>query len=164
MPINIAECMKLSKEDRLCIPVPFFHCFGCVIGTLAAVSVGATMVPVQEYNPETVLRTVEKEKCTALHGVPTMFIGELNNPNFENYDYSILRTGVMAGSNCPVEVMKAVMNKMNMTEVTICYGQTESSPVITQTRTDDPFELKVETVGQALSECGSKNCRTRNQT
>ena len=87
---NIAQCMKLGQKDRLCIPVPFFHCFGCVIGTLAAVSVGATMVPVQEFNPETVLRTVEKEKCTALHGVPTMFIAELNNPNFENYDYSTL--------------------------------------------------------------------------
>jgi fatty-acyl-CoA synthase len=147
---NIAHCMNLTDEDRLCIPVPFFHCFGCVIGTLAAVSVGATMVPVQEFDPETVLRTVEQEKCTALHGVPTMFIAELNHPNFENYDLSTLRTGVMAGSNCPVEVMKNVINKMNMTEITICYGQTESSPVITQTRTDDPLELRVETVGRAL--------------
>lgn len=147
---NIAYCMKLTQKDRLCIPVPFFHCFGCVIGTLAAVSVGATMVPIQEFDPETVLQTVEKEKCTALHGVPTMFIAELNHPNFENYDYSSLRTGVMAGSNCPVEVMKSVMNKMNMTEITICYGQTEASPVITQTRTDDPVTLRVETIGKAL--------------
>jgi len=147
---NIAQCMKLTEQDRLCIPVPFFHCFGCVIGTLAAVSVGATMVPIQEFDPEVVLRTVEQEKCTALHGVPTMFISELNHPNFENYDLSTLRTGVMAGSNCPVEVMKNVMNKMHMTEITICYGQTESSPVITQTRTDDPVELRVETVGRAL--------------
>nr|WP_121614054.1 AMP-binding protein [Mesobacillus foraminis] len=147
---NIASCMKLTDEDRLCIPVPFFHCFGCVIGTLAAVSVGATMVPVQEFEPETVLRTVEKEKCTALHGVPTMFIAELNHPNFEKYDVSTLRTGVMAGSNCPVEVMKKVMSKMNMTEITICYGQTESSPVITQTRTNDPVNLRVESVGRAL--------------
>ncbi|MBY0095532.1 AMP-binding protein [Mesobacillus maritimus] len=147
---NIAHCMNLTDEDRLCIPVPFFHCFGCVIGTLAAVSVGATMVPVQEFDPETVLRTVEQERCTALHGVPTMFIAELNHSNFENYDLSTLRTGVMAGSNCPVEVMKNVINKMNMTEITICYGQTESSPVITQTRTDDPLELRVETVGRAL--------------
>lgn len=148
--INIAECMKLTDEDRLCIPVPFFHCFGCVIGTLAIVSVGGTMVPVQEYNPEVVLRTVEKEKCTALHGVPTMFISELNLPNFDEFDLSTLRTGVMAGSNCPVEVMKAVIQKMNMKDITICYGQTESSPVITQTRTDDPFDAKVETVGRAL--------------
>lgn len=148
--INIAKCMNLTKDDRLCIPVPFFHCFGCVIGTLTAVSVGATMVPVQEFDAETVLQTVEKEKCTALHGVPTMFIAELNHPNFEKYDLSSLRTGVMAGSNCPVEVMKAVINKMNMKEITICYGQTESSPVITQTRIDDPLELRVETVGKAL--------------
>ncbi|MRG86064.1 AMP-binding protein [Salinibacillus xinjiangensis] len=147
---NIANCMKLTDQDRLCIPVPFFHCFGCVIGTLAAVSVGATMIPVQEFDPEQVLQTVEQEKCTALHGVPTMFLTELNHPNFEKYNLSTLRTGVMAGSNCPIEVMKNVMNKMNMTEITICYGQTESSPVITQTRTDDPVELRVETVGRAL--------------
>lgn len=148
--INIAECMKLTHEDRLCIPVPFFHCFGSVIGALACVSVGATMVPVREYHPEEVLRTVEKAKCTALHGVPTMFISELNLPNFGDFDLSTLRTGVMAGSNCPVEVMKSVINKMGMTDITICYGQTESSPVITQTRADDPFDIKVETVGRAL--------------
>ncbi len=148
--VNIAECMKLTNEDRLCIPVPFFHCFGCVIGTLAIASCGGTMVPVQDYNPEVVLQTVEKEKCTALHGVPTMFISELNLPNFADFDLSSLRTGVMAGSNCPVEVMKAVIQKMGMKDVTICYGQTESSPVITQTRANDPFDLKVETVGRAL--------------
>ncbi|MGM7635744.1 AMP-binding protein [Bacillus sp. Hm123] len=149
---NIASCMELTKEDRLCIPVPFFHCFGCVIGTLACVTVGATMVPVQEFDPEVVLRTVEQENCTALHGVPTMFIAELNHPNFQNYNLSHLRTGVMAGSNCPVEVMKSVMDQMNMTQITICYGQTESSPVITQTRVNDPVELRVETVGRALSD------------
>ncbi len=148
--INIAECMKLTHEDRLCIPVPFFHCFGCVIGTLAIVSAGGTMVPVQEFHPEEVLRTVEKEKCTALHGVPTMFISELNLPNIKEFDLSSLRTGVMAGSNCPIEVMRDVINIMGMEDVTICYGQTESSPVITQTRADDPLNLKVETVGRAL--------------
>jgi fatty-acyl-CoA synthase len=148
--INIAECMKLTHEDRLCIPVPFFHCFGCVIGTMAIVSAGGTMVPIQEYNPLEVLKTVEKEKCTALHGVPTMFISELNLPNFDEFDLSSLRTGVMAGSNCPEELMKSVIQKMNMKDITICYGQTESSPVITQTRTDDPFELKVGSVGRAL--------------
>ncbi|MGG0656628.1 AMP-binding protein [Rummeliibacillus pycnus] len=148
--INIAECMKLTSEDKLCIPVPFFHCFGCVIGTLAIVSVGGTMVPVQEFKAEEVLRTVEKEKCTALHGVPTMFINELNLPNIKNFDLSSLRTGVMAGSNCPIEVMKDVMNIMGMKDITICYGQTESSPVLTQTRTEDPISLKVETVGRAL--------------
>ncbi|HWL11681.1 MAG TPA: AMP-binding protein [Ureibacillus sp.] len=148
--INIAECMRLTHEDRLCIPVPFFHCFGCVIGTLSIVSVGGTMVPVQEFHPEEVLRTVEKEKCTALHGVPTMFISELNLPNIKDFDLSTLRTGVMAGSNCPIEVMRNVIDIMGMEDVTICYGQTESSPVITQTRADDPLNLKVETVGRAL--------------
>ncbi|PLR80802.1 AMP-binding protein [Bacillus canaveralius] len=147
---NIANCMKLTKEDRLCIPVLFFHCFGCVLGTLACVSVGATIVPVQEFNPKTVLKTVEAERCTGLHGVPTMFIAELNDPEFETYDLRSLRTGIMAGSNCPIEVMKAVIEKMGAREITIAYGQTESSPVITQTRTDDPIELRVETVGRAL--------------
>ncbi|RLQ95564.1 AMP-binding protein [Falsibacillus albus] len=147
---NIANCMKLTKDDRLCIPVPFFHCFGCVLGTLACVSVGATIVPVQEFNPEAVMKTVEEEKCTGLHGVPTMFIAELNHPNFSSYDLSTLRTGIMAGSNCPIEVMKAVIEKMGATEITIAYGQTESSPVITQTRTDDDINLRVETVGRAL--------------
>ncbi|PLS01609.1 AMP-binding protein [Neobacillus cucumis] len=147
---NIANCMKLTTQDRLCIPVPFFHCFGCVLGTMACVSVGATMVPVQEFNPKKVLQTVQNERCTGLHGVPTMFIAELNDPDFENYNLSSLRTGIMAGSNCPIEVMKAVIEKMGATEITIAYGQTESSPVITQTRTDDPIELRVETVGKAL--------------
>ncbi|WP_040208660.1 AMP-binding protein [Neobacillus jeddahensis] len=147
---NIASCMKLTVADRLCIPVPFFHCFGCVLGTMACVSVGATMVPVQEFNPKRVLQTVQDEKCTGLHGVPTMFIAELNEPEFESFDLTSLRTGIMAGSNCPIEVMKAVIEKMGAKEITIAYGQTESSPVITQTRTDDPIELRVETVGKAL--------------
>lgn len=147
---NIANCMKLTKEDRLCIPVPFFHCFGCVLGTMACVSVGATMVPVQEFHPRKVLQTVQDEKCTGLHGVPTMFIAELNDPEFSNFDLSTLRTGIMAGSNCPKEVMKAVMEKMGANEITIAYGQTEASPVITQTRTDDPIDIRVETVGRAL--------------
>jgi fatty-acyl-CoA synthase len=120
------------------------------MGTLASISVGATMVPIQEFSPEEVLQTVEAEKCTALHGVPTMFIAELNHPKFAKYDLTHLRTGIMAGSNCPIEVMKGVMEKMGADEVTIAYGQTESSPVITQTRTHDPIELKVETVGRAL--------------
>ncbi|WP_226087899.1 MULTISPECIES: AMP-binding protein [Mesobacillus] len=149
---NVASAMKLTDQDRLCIPVPFFHCFGCVMGTLACATVGATMVPVQEFSPKAVLETVEKEKCTALHGVPTMFIAELNDPDFGKYDLSSLRTGIMAGSNCPIEVMKAVNEKMGATEITIAYGQTESSPVITQTRTNDPLELRVETVGKALPE------------
>ncbi|MCF6137950.1 AMP-binding protein [Pseudalkalibacillus berkeleyi] len=145
---QVANAMNLSEEDRLCIPVPFFHCFGCVLGTMAAVSVGATMVPIVQFDPELVLWTVEKEQCTGLHGVPTMFISELNHESFDDYDLSTLRTGIMAGSPCPIEVMKKVINLMGMDEITIAYGQTESSPVITQTRTDDPLERRVETVGK----------------
>ncbi|AMA52514.1 AMP-binding protein [Bacillus inaquosorum] len=147
---NIAECMALTSQDRMCIPVPFFHCFGCVLGVLACVSVGSAMIPVQEFDPVTVLKTVEKEKCTALHGVPTMFIAELHHPDFEAYDLSTLRTGIMAGSPCPSEVMKAVIEKMSMKDITIAYGQTEASPVITQTRTNDSFIRRVETTGRAL--------------
>jgi fatty-acyl-CoA synthase len=153
---NIAECMNLSEIDRMCIPVPFFHCFGCVLGTLACVTAGAAMVPVQEFEPLQVLRAVEKEKCTAVHGVPTMFIAELNHPEFANFDLSSLRTGIMAGSPCPTEVMKAVVEKMGAKDITIAYGQTESSPVITQTRTKDPIELRVSTVGQVLPNIEAK--------
>ncbi|WP_174613463.1 AMP-binding protein [Virgibacillus ihumii] len=145
---QIADCMKLTNEDRLCIPVPFFHCFGCVLGVLAAVSKGTTMVIVEQFEAERVMKAVSDEKCTALHGVPTMFIAELNHPNFDRYDFSHLRTGIMAGSTCPIEVMNDVMNKMGASEITIAYGQTESSPVFLQTRTDDPAELKASTVGQ----------------
>lgn len=137
----IAETMKLSNEDRLCIPVPFFHCFGCVLGTLAAVTHGATMVIVEQFEPARVLHAVQDEKCTALHGVPTMFIAELNHPDFGEYDTSTLRTGIMVGSTCPIEVMGAA-------EITICYGLTEASPVISQTKTDDPIEKRVTTVGK----------------
>ncbi|MCY8452288.1 AMP-binding protein [Bacillus spizizenii] len=147
---NIAECMALTSQDRMCIPVPFFHCFGCVLGVLACVSVGAAMIPVQEFDPVTVLKMVEKEKCTALHGVPTMFIAELHHPDFDAYDLSTLRTGIMAGSPCPSEVMKAVIEKMGMKDITIAYGQTEASPVITQTRAHDSFLRRVETTGRAL--------------
>ncbi|MCY8970030.1 AMP-binding protein [Bacillus atrophaeus] len=147
---NIAECMKLSSTDRMCIPVPFFHCFGCVLGVLACVSAGAAMIPVQEFDPAAVLTAVEQEKCTALHGVPTMFIAELHHKHFPSYDLSHLRTGIMAGSACPIEVMKAVIERMGMKEITIAYGQTESSPVITQTRADDSLQRRVETVGRAL--------------
>jgi fatty-acyl-CoA synthase len=148
--LNIGECMKLTEKDRLCIPVPFFHCFGCVLGVMACVTHGTTMVPVEIFDPLKVLRTIEAEKCTAVHGVPTMFIAELEHPEFSSFDLSSLRTGIMAGSNCPIEVMKNVINQMNAKEITIAYGQTESSPVITQTRTDDAIELRVATVGRAL--------------
>lgn len=148
--VNVAACMKLSHNDRLCIPVPFFHCFGCVLANMACVSVGAAMIPLEEFNPRKVLRTVEQEKCTALHGVPTMFIAELNVEDFPQYNLSSLRTGIMAGSNCPIEVMKNVVEKMGISEITITYGQTESSPGITMTRTNDPIELRVSSVGRAL--------------
>lgn len=146
---QVAECIELTKESRLCIPVPLFHCFGCVMGTLATVSQGATMVVIEQFDPEAVLKAIDQEKCTAVHGVPTMFIAELNHPDFEKFDLSSLRTGIMAGSNCPMEVMKNVMNKMGAKDITIAYGQTESSPVITQTRTEDSIERKVSTVGKA---------------
>lgn len=148
--INVAECQKLTAEDRICIPVPFFHCFGCVMGTLAAVATGATMVPLVMFDPLLVLKAVEQEKCTALYGVPTMFIAELNHPDFEKYDLSSLRTGIMAGSPCPTEIMKRVVHDMGAREITIAYGQTEASPVITQTRPYDSIERRVSTVGSAL--------------
>lgn len=147
---NIGECMRFTEKDRLCIPVPFFHCFGCVLGVMACVTHGTTMVPVEVFDPLKVLRTIEAEKCTAVHGVPTMFIAELEHPEFSSFDLSSLRTGIMAGSNCPIEVMKKVINQMHACEITIAYGQTESSPVITQTRTDDTIELRVGTVGRSL--------------
>ncbi len=147
---NIGECMRFTDRDRLCIPVPFFHCFGCVLGVMACVTHGATMVPVEIFDPLKVLRTIEAERCTAVHGVPTMFIAELEHPEFPTFDLASLRTGIMAGSNCPIEVMKRVIRDMHASEITIAYGQTESSPVITQTRTDDPLELRVATVGRAL--------------
>ena len=146
----IGECMELGPEDRVCIPVPFFHCFGCVLGTLNTVTHEGTMVPVEQFDPEEVLKAVHEEQCTALLGVPTMFIAELGHENYEEYDTSGLRTGIMAGSPCPEEVMKQVVNDMGAEEITIAYGQTESSPVITQTRTDDPINLRVSTVGRKL--------------
>lgn len=145
---QIGDYMKLTEKDRVCIPVPFFHCFGCVLGTLAAVTHGSAMIILEQFDPELALQAVQDEKCTALHGVPTMFIAELNHPNFKKYDTSTLRTGIMAGSTCPIEVMRRVINDMGASEITICYGQTESSPVITQTRTDEPIEKRVSTVGK----------------
>ncbi len=147
---NIGECMKFTEKDRLCIPVPFFHCFGCVLGVMVCVTHGSTMVPVEIFDPLKVLQTIEKEKCTAVHGVPTMFIAELEHPEFKNFDLSSMRTGIMAGSVCPIEVMKRAVKDMHVTEITSVYGQTESSPGITQTRTDDSIELRVATVGRAL--------------
>ncbi len=144
----VGDTMSLTEKDRLCIPVPFFHCFGCVLGTMAAVTHSTTMVIAEQFDPKRVLQMVEDEKCTGLHGVPTMFIAELNDPAFSSFDTSTLRTGIMAGSSCPIEVMKKVINDMGASEITIAYGQTESSPVITQTRADDDIEKRVSTVGK----------------
>tara|TARA_B100000676_G_scaffold309521_1_gene373295 strand:- start:3284 stop:4933 length:1650 start_codon:yes stop_codon:yes gene_type:complete len=138
-----------THKDRLCIPVPFYHCFGMVMGNLGCTSRGATMViPSDAFEPDTVLRAVEQERCTALYGVPTMFIAELGHPNFADFDLSELRTGVMAGSPCPVEVMKQCISEMHMSDVTICYGMTETSPVSTQTLPTDTIEQRTTTVGQ----------------
>lgn len=147
---SLAECLAFTNKDRLCIPVPFFHCFGCVLGTMTCMVSGATMVPLTVFNPVKVLEAIEKERCTAVHGVPTMFIMELEEMEKASFDTSSLRTGIMAGSPCPIEVMKKVVDKMGMREITITYGQTEASPGITMTRTDDPLELRVATVGRAL--------------
>lgn len=148
--MSMAEIMALGPDDCLCIPVPFFHCFGCVIGTMCCTVSGAAMAPVTGFNAETVLETIDSLKCTAVHGVPTMFIAMLEAMDNKNYDTSRLRTGVMAGSTCPVEVMKGVMEKMGAEELTIVYGQTESSPGITQTRRNDSMQIRTETVGRAL--------------
>ena len=148
--MSMASCMNLTPDDAMCIPVPFFHCFGCVIGTLCCMVSGTTMAPVVAFNPVDVLKTVEASKCNALLGVPTMFIAEFEEMDKNSYDTSSLRTGVMAGSTCPVEVMKRVIKDMGAGEMTIVYGQTESSPGITQTRDKDSLELKTSTVGKAL--------------
>ncbi len=145
----VGEAQKYTEKERLCIPVPFFHCFGLTMSITTCVVFGATMVPVEEFNPVWVLEAIDKEKCTALQGVPTMWIAELEHPDFDKYDMSSLRTGIMAGAPCPIEVMRKVTEKM-APEVTIAYGQTESSPVVTQTRTDDELERRVSTVGRAL--------------
>ncbi|EJL26682.1 AMP-binding protein [Brevibacillus sp. BC25] len=154
--IKVAECQRLGLEDKVCIPVPFFHCFGCVMGTLACVATGATMVPVIAFDPGVVLAVVEAERCTALYGVPTMFIAELNHPMFADRDLSSLRTGIMAGSLCPIEVMKKVVDQMGIRDITIAYGQTEASPVITQTVPEDSLERKVSTVGRLHAEVEAK--------
>lgn len=143
------RAMRLTEQDRICIPVPLYHCFGMVMGNLASVTLGTTMVyPGEGFDPLATLRTIEQEKCTALYGVPTMFIAELDHPEFARFDLKSLRTGIMAGAPCPIEVMKRVNNEMNMREVTIAYGMTETSPVSFQSAVDDPLERRVSTVGR----------------
>ena len=143
--------MNFDDQDRLVIPVPLYHCFGMVMGNLGCTSHGATMVYASEgFDPLAVLETIEAERCTALYGVPTMFIAELDHPDFARFDLTSLRTGIMAGSPCPVEVMKRVVNDMHMNEVEIAYGMTETSPVSFQSAVDDPLERRVSTVGRVL--------------
>ena len=145
----VGELCNYTEADRICIPVPFYHCFGMVMGNLAATSHGACMViPALSFDPIATLEAVQAERCTSLYGVPTMFIAELSAPGFADYDLSSLRTGIMAGSPCPVEVMKQVISQMSMREVSICYGMTETSPVSTQTRADDSLDRRVSTVGR----------------
>ncbi|MFB7905718.1 AMP-binding protein [Kitasatospora sp. NPDC056076] len=145
----VGELLDYTEQDRICVPVPFYHCFGMVMGNLAATSHGACVViPAPSFEPGATLAAVAAERCTSLYGVPTMFIAELADPDFDRYDLGSLRTGIMAGSPCPAEVMKEVIERMGMAEVSICYGMTETSPVSTQTRTDDPVERRVSTVGR----------------
>jgi fatty-acyl-CoA synthase len=146
----IGERQKFTAEDRVCLPVPLFHCFGIVLGILATLTHGATAVMIESFDPVLVLAAVQKERCTALYGVPTMFIAELDHPMFDMFDLTSLRTGIMAGSPCPIETMKQVIERMHASEITIAYGLTEASPVCTQTSTDDTTERRCETVGRAL--------------
>ena len=145
----VGRSQRLEHHDRICVPVPLYHCFGMVLGNLASVTCGATMVyPGEGFDAEATLKAVEQERCTALYGVPTMFIAELARPDFDHFDLSSLRTGVMAGSPCPIEVMKQVVDRMHMAEVTIAYGMTETSPVSFQSDVDDPLERRVSTIGR----------------
>ena len=147
---SIGECMRYTNKERVCLPVPLFHCFGIVLGVMAVLSHGATHVLLESFDPLLALASIHKEKCTAIYGVPTMYIAELNHPMFSMFDMSSLRTGIMAGSLCPVELMKQVMEKMNMKEITSVYGLTETSPGMTQSHWDDTLEVKATTVGREL--------------
>lgn len=147
----VTGCQNITEQDRMCVPVPFYHCFGCVMGSLGAITRGAAMViPTEHFNPTATLDTIEKERCTTVYGVPTMFVAMLDDPSFAGRDLKSLRSGIMAGSPCPIEVMKKVIDVMGCKDITIAYGQTETSPVTTQSRVGDPIELRVETVGPAL--------------
>ena len=148
---HVGERMHITEQDRVCVPVPFYHCFGCVMGTLMSVLRGAAIVlPAEVFDPLATLRAIEEERCTAVYGVPTMFIAMLNQPDFGDFDLSSLRTGIMAGTPCPIDVMRKVVNKMGARDITIAYGMTECSPVITQTEVSDDLEKRVTTVGRPL--------------
>ena len=147
----VGRGFKCTAADKLCLPVPLYHCFGCVMGTLLAMLYGATLVlPSAQFDPLVALQAVDEERCTTIYGVPTMFIAELDHPDYAQYETASLRTGIMAGAPCPVELMKRVVDAMHCSEMTIAYGQTEASPVITQSSTDDPLEVRVATVGAAM--------------
>ncbi len=147
----VTGCQNMTEQDRMCIPVPFYHCFGCVMGSLGAVTRGAAMViPAEHFCPKATLATIEAQKCTTLYGVPTMFVAMLDDVSFDKRDLSSLRSGIMAGSPCPIEIMKRVIDVMGCRDITIAYGQTETSPVVTQSRVGDPITLRVETVGREL--------------
>jgi fatty-acyl-CoA synthase len=151
------QCQRFDYTDRICIPVPLYHCFGCVLGTLCAVVHGSAMIfPAEGFLPGATLAAIEQERCTAVYGVPTMFIAQMEHEDYSRRDLSSLRTGIMAGSPCPIETMKRVTQEMGAREITIGYGQTEASPLITQTRTDDPIELRVGTVGRPIPGCEAK--------
>jgi fatty-acyl-CoA synthase len=147
---HIGDNQNFTHKDRVCLPVPFFHCFGCVLGIMAIITHGATIVGVERYNPVRVMETIQAEKCTATYGVPTMYIAILEHPDFNKYDYSTLRTGLMSGAQCPVRVMERVIAEMNMKEICIPYGMTETSPVCTMTKMDDSIDKRVRTVGRAM--------------
>ena len=149
--VYVGDCIELTEIDRLCIPVPFYHCFGCVMGNLGCITHGsAIIVPSEHFDPLKALQALDRERCTALYGVPTMFIAQLDHPDFDSFDVTSLRTGIMAGSPCPIEVMRQVIDRMGADQMTIAYGQTEASPVITQTLTTDSIERRVSTVGKVL--------------
>ncbi|MEG2865565.1 MAG: AMP-binding protein [Mucinivorans sp.] len=148
--VSIGDCMAYTPDDRLLLCVPLFHCFGCVLGVSAVITHGVSMVVVEDFDPLRVLASVQKEKCTSLYGVPTMFVAELHHPMFDMFDMSTLRTGIMAGAPCPIEFMKQVIEKMNCRDIIIVYGLTETSPGMTATKVTDPIEIRCTTVGQAL--------------
>lgn len=152
----IGDCMNFTHEDKLCIPVPFFHCFGLVLGIMACITHSTSMVPLEYYSPIKELHALQDEECTAVHGVPTMFIAMLEHPEFKNFKFPKMRTGIMAGSPCPVKVMRQVIDEMNMKEITITYGQTEASPACTMTRTNESIDIRVATVGKSMPHVETK--------